>query len=301
MSKPFKLLVTYGDAKFTLDSVKVYEALDSTGLIPEKADIYDLVKNIKNAIDTSSQTDTPNYLVAPDGTKYLSSIDNSGNIIGIPLVPNKVLFLGNSLLLGHGTFGMCAKDSKHDYYHYVTQEITRQNPNATYDRLQAATYEGMTESTSAKNYLESTLKPKLDENINLVVVQLGDNVNTSEKISYFLEEGCINLLRYIRTNCPKARVVWMGEWYGNAEKQACIKGSCASTGSEFVNISDLVTSANQGKMGDIITADNGEQHEVTSAGVASHPGNLGMLAIANRLLYRLGLIETEGQIIDDSE
>mgnify|MGYP001547258053 CR=1 FL=1 len=40
----------------------------------------------------------------------------------------------------------------------------------------------------------------------------------------------------------------------------------------------------------------GKEKVITSSGVASHPGNSGMLAIANRIAYSLGMIEEEGDI-----
>ncbi len=86
---------------------------------------------------------------------------------------------------------------------------------------------------------------------------------------------------------PRARVVWAGEWYYTAQRQEIISKGCVETGSTFIDIVDLTINENKGAIGDIITADNGTQTTVTSSGVASHPGNKGMKAIADRLIEKL--------------
>ena len=87
---------------------------------------------------------------------------------------------------------------------------------------------------------------------------------------------------------PNARVVWAGEWYSSAKRQEIIANSCAETGSTFIDITDLaVIQANKGAIGNVITRDDGTTFTVDNSGVASHPGNAGMKAIADRMIEKL--------------
>jgi len=71
---------------------------------------------------------------------------------------------------------------------------------------------------------------------------------------------------------------------------------CADTGCTFVSISDLNTVENQNVVGGKYYDSNGGEHTIESTGVASHPGNLGFKAIANRMLYKLGITSIDGAI-----
>ena len=67
---------------------------------------------------------------------YATILTADRTTVSVPTVPKKTLFIGNSLLQGLGSaekggrFGMCATDSRHDYYYYVTRAILQKNPTA---------------------------------------------------------------------------------------------------------------------------------------------------------------------------
>lgn len=225
---------------------------------------------------------------APDGSKYLLQVSAAGETVFVPVVPKKALFIGNSLLVGFGQFGMCASNAQSDYYYHVTQAILKQNASFTADRSAGTSLEGAT-SDEAQDTAYSNISGKLSADLDLVIVQLSDNTNNAESIAYFLGGGAKRLLTKIRTACPKARVVWAAAWYSSTEKLNAIQKACADTGCLFVDFSDLRTSENQGAIGNTITYPNGETSTVEASGVASHPGDTGMKAIADRLLEKLGI------------
>lgn len=250
-----------------------------------------LMEHIKS-VDTTPKNDAIDYMVSPTGDKYVSQVDTNGNMFAVPVFPKKALFLGNSLLLGFKEYGMAASVADHDYFNLVGNAIRKVKPEYVANRLQANPWEGCTTKAAQDEYLNNTVKPLLGNDLELVVVQLGDNVNTDARRAVFAE-GAKNLLKFIRINCPRARVAWVGAWYSDAEKQEVMKNSCALTGSVFVNIWDLNTRENQSAVGNTYTMTDGTVNTITDNGVASHPGDSGMKEIANRILYALGISDVD--------
>ena len=260
--------------------------------------LTDTINNIQNELNKKANADSikpgtdENVLISPNGNKFIATITDDGIVSYIPIVPNKTLFIGNSLLVGWKTFGMCAKDSSHDYYHYMTDWIKKEKSSATFNKLSGTEFEGATSDLEATNWMTNTLRGQLSNDIDLVIIQLSDNVNTEEKLSTF-RSTCIQLIRYIRSICTKARIAWVSAWYYTSEKQSIIQSACENTGSTFIDITDIASSSdNRGSIGDEIHKDDGSTVIVDSSGVASHPGNKGMRLIANRILYSLSISNT---------
>ena len=267
------------------------------GMDIAKENLSDTVIAIQNKLNTKYDKDSVlptinNYLTSPSGKKYYPLITDDGNVIYLPVVPNDILFIGNSLLLGFGTFGMCAQNSNHDYYHYVTEYVKNNEPNLVFNKISGTDFEGATNIDTVTNWMETTLKVNLNKNRKLVIIQLGDNVNTTEKLNTF-KTSCKKLLQYVRTNCPNARVCWVGEWYSSNEKQNIISNACNDLQCNFIDISNLAISENRSYIGAKIEKDDGSTITVDSAGVASHPGNKGMRLIANKILYQLSISNTD--------
>ena len=240
----------------------------------------------------SSQSQGGSYLVSPSGKKFIPQISDSGVVSYVPVIPESILFIGNSLLRGFSTFGMSASDSSHDYYHYVTECVKETNPSLSTVKLSGTAFEEATNSGEVQNWFSSSLDSELNSALDLIVVQLGDNVNTPEKRENF-RTSCKDLLLHVRQNCPNSIVVWVGMWYGDADKRSIIENACSETGCTNIDISDLRRTENQSYIGATITRDDGTSFQVDSSGVASHPGNRGMRLIANRILYRLGIVDSD--------
>lgn len=340
-----------GISNFTEDynavytNVAVIEPLLSS--IAEDTPLNTVLENLSAEISTISGSGTEDSVVSPNGTKYYISVSNSGLLQAKPVTPTgKVLLIGNSLLFGFQTFGMCASDSEHDYYWNIRKTLLQLSPDISITRIMGTPFEECTTTEAAGTWMTNTLESVLSNDYTLAIIQLGDNVNNAQRLAVF-RDNAISLINYIKSRCENVRIAWAGEWYYSTQKQDIIKEACNKTGSVFIDISQLVTDENKGKIGNVIhrassssvtysvssysddstnriitiiftvdgksyqsavpyesytVSDNsvtitGFYTVVTSQGVASHPGNKGMLAIANKMLYTLGITSSMDEII----
>ena len=289
------------NGSITMNDFAISEKVAESAYIKDAGSTLPQILDAISADIAQSKSNSAQYIVAPNGKKYILQAGSDGSIVSVPVVPNKALFIGNSLLVGFGSFGMCATSAEKDYYSHVTHTLTAEKSGFVPGNAAGGGMEGATDTSALDTAIES-ITGKLTSDLDLVLVQLGDNINTDEKIAYFKNEGCVRLLQTIRGKCPKARVCWVAAWYTSGEKQAMFKAACAQTGCLFIDISDLATPENKGKIGDVIN--KGDSTEtVTAAGVASHPGDKGMAAIAKRICEKLGMVETisEGNAPEEPE
>lgn len=287
---------------------------------------------------TSLESSSDIILTSRNGTKYVVMVGNNGVVTTTPLYPEKALFIGNSLLLGNGDFGMNATDKTKDYYDIIKEHILAfGSSNYTSKQLSGTGFEDAESIITSNAWIEDILELELDADTDLVVVQLGDNVNTELKRTTF-KSSCSTLIHNIRQIALKARVAWVYGWYVNNEVRATIQEAIKKYGGIYIEINDLNTKENQSEIGTVITHDSvksqnlvydtleiisatqlkitftveGKQYisEITvnsyqdsssnktvswqgyetitvSAGVASHPGDLGFEKIAQRIIERL--------------
>ena len=101
-----------------------------------------IISNIFSKTDSmQNQLNNMNTEVLPvirngNGDKYSLQVGIDGTLHSIPHIPNKVLFMGNSLLLGMdtdgihgGASGMCATSPQNDYFYHVKQAILEKIQN----------------------------------------------------------------------------------------------------------------------------------------------------------------------------
>lgn len=189
-------------------------------------------------------------LVSSSGAKFELNISNTGVITSVPVIPNKGAFIGNSLLSGFG-YGMAASESQYDYYNRINNFILTINPSYTFSKVSNNNFEASSTESELVTSINATIA-LLNGDENLVVIQLGDNVNTTAKNLIFNEGGgCLRLLQAVREKCPNARVVWMGMWYASSIRYATIEASCISTGSKFISFAGLSTSNSLSQVGNI--------------------------------------------------
>lgn len=309
--------------------------------------IVNIQKN-NNYLDTRvtaiEKSDRQVVLTSPNGIKYSLKVSDDGTIATIPVIPQTALYIGNSLLLGNGTFGMNATNNTKDYYSLIKEEILAVGSGNYEDqKLQGAPYVACTTSAEEDQWLQTNLQPKLDElTYDLVLIQIGDNVDTQVKRDLLINGGAKKLIEYILNhNGCKTRIVWAYGWYVYNDLKAAIQAACIESGALFVDFSDISIPENQSKIGTVITRteignysihydtlrddssgiditftvdgkqysshivaetysfDNttkiltwsGYQSITTLAGVASHPSDEGFQKIANRILYKMGIMD----------
>ena len=318
-AKPGKIEGTFDSANFAVyaDAKKFRILLDTTDScgnikvnsfeVSELSNIqqsayYDeefepMITNVFNALDrlqAASVAKAP-VVVSPSGKKFTLSIDDSGNILSIPNIPNKTVFIGNSLLGGMGFYGMCASNSKNDYFHYVSQAILDKNPEAEFVKIAAATFEGCEDKESFEDwwtnninrYTNKTVKDSLDEDVDLILVQLGDNVNSPERADG-LNANISTFISQLRNRSPKARIIWILGWYNRSNYYDIIAYNCAKWNIPIVDLSDLNTKDNQATKGQMCEQPDGT-YAPAKDGWITHPGDKGMKLIADRIIKMIDM------------
>lgn len=205
---------------------------------------------------TSLESSSDIILTSPNGTKYVVLVGNNGVVTTTPLYPEKALFIGNSLLLGNGDFGMNATDKTKDYYDIIKEHILAFGlGNYTSKQLSGTGFEDAESITTSNAWIEDLLEVELDADTDLVVVQLGDNVNTESKRTTF-KSSCSTLIHNIQQIAPKARIAWVYGWYVNNQVRSIIQEKCKLYGVDYIEINDLNTKENQSEIGTVITHDS---------------------------------------------
>jgi alpha-galactosidase len=196
----------------------------------------------------------------------------------------KVLFLGNSItkhgpkadIDWSGNWGMAASAEAKDYVHVFTTSLAQK--------------QGSTPEILVKNIADferahqgydfaTKLKEAIDFQADLIVLAIGENVpalKTAEEKTK-LQEAVTKLLTKLKGDRKPVILVRSCFW-ANAAKDEALLGACNAVGGIFCDISAL--SADKSLYGKA-------EREFKHAGVANHPGDKGMAAIAAALLKAL--------------
>ena len=296
--------------------------------------------------DTTTRKD---FIVSPDGSKFLPMVKDDGTIVTARVVPKKALFIGNSLTSGWQTFGEAATDSDHDFVAFFSSVVEDMESNYTFSRKWSTGFEQQTSLADAQSWVTSNIDPLLSSDLDLIVVQLCENVVDNASAVATFPESSLWLMQHLRDECPKARVVWMGLWF-ERRWVATLLENTAKAGVEYIDIRPLYTPENVSVIGTVYKMDedytksydvdsfvvsNGTialtftvddvqytatipsytsytssgdtqisvtgVYQVVSTYYASiHPGDEGFRKIANKMLFDLGISDSEETIPADA-
>ncbi len=197
------------------------------------------------------------------------------------IAPRKVLFLGNSItkhgpkadIDWTGNWGMAASAEAKDYVHLVAKGITEKTGKAPEILVNnIADFErGFTTYD-----IPAKLKASVDFRADLIYVAIGENVaafkNAEEKEKF--TATLVKLLKELQSNGSPVIVVRSCFWTNQAKDEA-LKKACDEAGGLFVDISNLgKDESNYAR----------SERPFKNAGVANHPGDKGMQAIADALV-----------------
>lgn len=257
----------------------------------------------ENSIEPSDEwRDNLNLLTkTEDGKPGVFVTQLSGEKTVVSRIPKKVLFMGNSLVFGMcgGLYGMCASAPDKDYFHYVSEHIKSFSPDCQFDKLYGSQLEHsenmeMFDEWFYKDgmvqFSNGTLTPAKDKftpDLDLIFLQIGDNVNTEEKLENFRTSAFVFIER-VKELCPKARIIFVHSWYGIVKTGSIIKAVCDKWEIERVDISCIHSYATEARTQKYYLRPDGSNAEVSERWV-SHPGDLGMKKIAERIIDRLAL------------
>ncbi len=193
----------------------------------------------------------------------------------------KILFLGNSITrhspkpsIGWtADWGMAASARGKDFVHLVTGSISK--TAGTAPEVMVRNIAGF-ERQYASYVLDEQLKDAFQFRADLVVVAIGENVPRfdSEKSKTLFADSFTKLLRRLQADNHPTIVVRSCFW-ANQAKDEILRQGCLKAGGIFVNI---------GKLGKDESNYARSERKFSHKGVAAHPGDQGMQAIANAIL-----------------
>ena len=193
----------------------------------------------------------------------------------------KVLFLGNSITLHPpkpdigwtGNWGMAASAEDRDYMHLLKAQIAKAagaEPRTMVRNI--ADFERGYEAFD----VEAGLKAELEFGADIVVVAIGENAaepaNDDAKAKF--AEGFARLLAALKQHGQPAIFVRSSFW-PNAVKDDLMRKATADAGAAFVDIAPLGRDESNAAR---------SERKIEHAGVAAHPGDKGMRAIADAII-----------------
>jgi len=218
---------------------------------------------------------------SPAAKAPLVSSPAAGNDLKLKnLRVGKILFLGNSITqhgpkpeIGWtGNWGMAASALDKDYPHVLAARIGK----AAGGRPQILAKNIADFERGHPNYdIAAGMKDELAFKPDLVIVAIGENVPSldSDQAKANYREAFVRLLNTLAENSHPTIVVRSCFW-NNPEKDVLMKQAAAQAGVIYVDIGALG--------GDPANAARSER-TIEHAGVAGHPGDKGMQAIADAL------------------
>lgn len=224
---------------------------------------------MKLSIDANNVS-AENQLADTAKTKYHIV---SGEKKRIAMIGNSITLHGIKEDIGwHGEWGMAASCKEKDYCHLIIHDYRKDHPDTSFMICQAADWE-INFDISCDEYPEQ-LRAVLNFAPDIVVLRLGENCRREYCEEHDFDHSFMQLCEYLGKNGAKLIITnsfWYSPWTDEGIKKATQK--CDGL---YVELSDL------GDM-DEMKAIGLFEH----SGVAAHPGDKGMRAIADRILEAL--------------
>ena len=140
-------------------------------------------------------------------------------------------------------------------------------------------YNFYTWEVQAKDRAEtlSLLDPYLSDKLDLITIQVSENATD---IATF-ETDCVELYRYISKRAPEAQIIVIDDFWEAGDKANAKQKAAEICGVDFVSLSDIKGRTEfQARKGTTVYDKSGNAHTVEHDGVAAHPGDEGMVYIA---------------------
>lgn len=196
----------------------------------------------------------------------------------------KVLFLGNSItkhgpkadIDWSGNWGMAASSEAKDYVHVFTALLTQKQGSAP--EILVKNIADFERARQGYDFAKK-LKEAIDFQADLIVLAIGENVpglKTAEEKTQ-LQSDVAALLKFLQ-GTRKPTILVRSCFWVNAAKDEALRGACDAVSGIYVDLGPL--SADKSLFGRA-------EREFKHAGVANHPGDKGMAAIAEALMKAL--------------
>ena len=197
------------------------------------------------------------------------------------LAPQKILFIGNSItkhgpkadIDWHGNWGMAATAEEKDYVHVVAKALAaKQAVTPAIMVKNVADFERAHVGYDIAGKFADAAAFKAD----LIILCIGENVaalKTPEAQASY-QAQVTALLKTLKSN-PKAQIIVRSSFWANEAKDGAMRKACEAVGGVFVDISALSKDEQN-----YARSERPYKH----AGVANHPGDRGMAAIAEAIV-----------------
>ncbi|MBL8819308.1 MAG: SGNH/GDSL hydrolase family protein [Planctomyces sp.] len=205
------------------------------------------------------------------------------------LKAEKILFLGNSITLHgplesigwSGNWGMAASEASKDYVHLLTDRFS----NAAGSKPETLVKNIADFERGYVDYrIEEKLRDALEFRADIIVVAIGENVSSldTEESRFAFQLSVTNLLKQLKGG-HHPRIFVRTTFWTDEVKNRCLAEACKATDSVLVDLGKLdADEANFAR----------SERTIEHAGVAGHPGDQGMQAIADILWKAIEKSET---------
>jgi hypothetical protein len=196
------------------------------------------------------------------------------------LAAGKVLYLGNSITLHDpapaigwtGNWGMAASAKEKDYVHLLTAEIAK--ATGVKPEIKVRNIVDFERGYGSFN-IEKDLKDELHFHADLVIVAIGENVAelANEEAREKFAVAFAKLLSALKQHGQPTIFVRSSFW-PHEVKDGILRKASTDAGVTFVDIAKLVRDKSNAAS---------SERKIEHAGVAGHPGDKGMKAIADEI------------------
>ena len=188
----------------------------------------------------------------------------------------RVLFVGNSITrhgilheIGwHNDWGMAASSMENDYVHLVAKNILQQDSDASFCICQAAEWE--MNYDNGEKVLEK-FQAARDFQADVIIMRLLENCPRDHFDSKLFQQEYGKLISYLNCTGNAKIIITTGFWKHVADD--AVRECALKHGYSLVELNDLGEDDSMKALGLF-------EHD----GVANHPGDKGMQAIADRIL-----------------
>lgn len=198
------------------------------------------------------------------------------------------LAIGNSITLHEfATYwwdddrGMASSRDDKDYVHLVENYLKNNQSEVMMHATNFATWE--TQGTDRAEFL-GLLNKYLSNKINLITIQLGENASNLDSWETDFEE----LITYVQDKAPGAEILVIGDFWSKGERYALKEKAANAKGVTYISLEGVKDNKDYFVgLGAYVEDSEGNMHIIEHGGVAAHPGDKGMEAIAERIIKEL--------------
>lgn len=203
-------------------------------------------------------------------TSKAAFTSTEGNIRNILILGNSITVHGPSPRLGwNGNWGMAASAIDKDYVHLLEKQILTAQPSARFKVGNIAnTFERkfwQFDTTDFAGYR--------DAKADLILLRIGENISDSLAVQRSLDSSVENLVKYLSAGNPGARICIVGSFWPKKSVNNILQATCQKHGWMYVSLKGFYEK----------TTVNTAARKFNDPGVAKHPSDAGMQAIAGRI------------------